>query len=61
MAGCLAYVLVLGVKMKPTIAIIGCGTVGTAMGKLLARVGYPITGVATNLPKSTPSTRRDGT
>jgi predicted short-subunit dehydrogenase-like oxidoreductase (DUF2520 family) len=33
--------------MKPTIAIIGCGTVGTAMGKLLARAGYPITGVAT--------------
>jgi len=35
------------VGMKPTIAIIGCGTVGTAMGKLLARAGYPITGVAT--------------
>jgi predicted short-subunit dehydrogenase-like oxidoreductase (DUF2520 family) len=47
MAGCLANVLLFGVKMKPTIAIIGCGTVGTAMGKLLARVGYPITGVAT--------------
>ncbi len=47
MAGCLANVLLLGVKMKPTIAIIGCGTVGTAMGKLLARADYPITGVAT--------------
>jgi len=32
--------------MKPTVAIIGCGTVGTAIGKLLARSGYPITGVA---------------
>ncbi len=47
MAGCLANVLLLGVKMKPTIAIIGCGTVGTAVGKLLSRAGYPITGVAT--------------
>ena len=33
--------------MKPTVAIIGCGTVGTAIGKLLARAGYRITGVAT--------------
>ncbi len=33
--------------MKSTVAIIGCGTVGTAIGKLLARAGYRITGVAT--------------
>ncbi len=33
--------------MKPSIAIVGCGTVGTALGKLLAGAGYPITGVAT--------------
>lgn len=46
-AGCLANVLFLVVKMKPTIAIIGCGTVGTAMGKLLARAGHRVTGVAT--------------
>jgi len=38
--------LILAAKMKPTIAIIGCGTVGAAMGKLLAAAGYPITGVA---------------
>jgi predicted short-subunit dehydrogenase-like oxidoreductase (DUF2520 family) len=34
-------------KVKFTVAIVGCGTVGTAMGKLLAGAGYPITGVAT--------------
>jgi predicted short-subunit dehydrogenase-like oxidoreductase (DUF2520 family) len=43
----LANVLFLVEKMKPTIALIGCGTVGSAMGKLLARAGYRITGVAT--------------
>lgn len=33
--------------MKPSVAIIGCGTVGTAIGKLLARTGCRIRGVAT--------------
>ncbi|MBW2020315.1 MAG: DUF2520 domain-containing protein [Deltaproteobacteria bacterium] len=33
--------------MKPTVAIVGCGTVGTATGKLLSRAGYRMTGVAT--------------
>ncbi|NVM22920.1 MAG: DUF2520 domain-containing protein [Desulfobacterales bacterium] len=33
--------------MKPTVAIVGCGIVGTAIGKLLARAGYHIGGVAT--------------
>jgi len=31
--------------MKPTLAIVGCGTVGTAMGKLLSEAGYPVIGV----------------
>lgn len=34
-------------KQKPALAIIGCGKVGTAVGKLLSRAGYPISGVAT--------------
>ena len=33
---------------KPTIAIVGCGTVGSAIGKLLRDVGYRISGVATS-------------
>ncbi|MDY6987814.1 MAG: Rossmann-like and DUF2520 domain-containing protein [Thermodesulfobacteriota bacterium] len=33
--------------MKETVAIIGCGIVGTAIGKLLARAGYRLAGVAT--------------
>ena len=35
-------------KDKPTLAIVGCGKVGTAMGKLLRRAGYPISGVVTS-------------
>jgi predicted short-subunit dehydrogenase-like oxidoreductase (DUF2520 family) len=35
-------------KEKPVLAIIGCGKVGTAMGKLLGRAGYPISGVVTS-------------
>jgi len=35
-------------KTKPTIAIIGCGTVGSAIGKLLGDAGYRISGVATS-------------
>jgi predicted short-subunit dehydrogenase-like oxidoreductase (DUF2520 family) len=35
-------------KAKPTIAIIGCGTVGSAIGKLLRAGGYRICGVATS-------------
>ncbi|MCK4390681.1 MAG: DUF2520 domain-containing protein [Desulfobacterales bacterium] len=34
-------------KIKPAVALIGCGTVGTAMGKLLVDAGYRISGVAT--------------
>lgn len=34
-------------KEKPALAIVGCGKVGTAMGKLLSRAGYPISGVVT--------------
>lgn len=32
--------------MKQSIAIVGCGTIGTTLGKLFAEVGYPIVGVA---------------
>jgi len=35
-------------KTIPTIAIVGCGTVGSALGKLLRGVGYRICGVATS-------------
>jgi predicted short-subunit dehydrogenase-like oxidoreductase (DUF2520 family) len=33
--------------VKPSVAIVGCGIVGTAIGSLLARSGYRISGVAT--------------
>lgn len=36
------------VRTKPSVAIVGCGTVGTAIGKLLGEAGYPISGVATS-------------
>ncbi len=32
--------------MKQSIAIVGCGTTGTALGKLFVEIGYPIVGVA---------------
>jgi predicted short-subunit dehydrogenase-like oxidoreductase (DUF2520 family) len=35
-------------KTKPSIAIVGCGTVGSAIGKLLSDAGYRISGVATS-------------
>lgn len=35
-------------RIKPRVAIVGCGTVGTAMGKLLRDAGYRISGVATS-------------
>ena len=35
-------------RTKPTVAIVGCGTVGTAIGKLLGDAGYRISGVATS-------------
>ena len=35
-------------KIKPTVAIVGCGTVGTAIGKLLRNIDYRISGVATS-------------
>ncbi len=35
-------------KIKPRVAIVGCGTVGTAIGKLLRDVDYRISGVATS-------------
>jgi predicted short-subunit dehydrogenase-like oxidoreductase (DUF2520 family) len=33
--------------MKEHVAIIGCGTVGTALGRLLGKAGYPIVGIST--------------
>ena len=35
-------------KIKPTVAVVGCGTVGTAIGKLFKDSGYRISGVATS-------------
>jgi predicted short-subunit dehydrogenase-like oxidoreductase (DUF2520 family) len=35
-------------KIKPRVAIVGCGTVGTAIGKLLRDVDYRVSGVATS-------------
>jgi predicted short-subunit dehydrogenase-like oxidoreductase (DUF2520 family) len=35
-------------ETKPTIAIVGCGTVGSAIGTLLRDAGYRISGVATS-------------
>ncbi len=32
--------------MKPSFAIVGCGKVGTALGKFLSRVGYRLAGVS---------------
>jgi predicted short-subunit dehydrogenase-like oxidoreductase (DUF2520 family) len=37
-----------GKEVKPSVSIVGCGTVGTAFGKILSRAGYPISGVATS-------------
>ncbi len=37
--------------MKENVAIIGCGTVGTALGKLLGKAGYPIVGISTTHPE----------
>ena len=39
-------------KIKPRVAIVGCGTVGTAIGKLLRDVDYRISGVATSNPET---------
>lgn len=39
---------VLAGKIKPAIAVVGCGIVGTAIGKLLGDAGYCISGVATS-------------
>jgi len=48
-------------KMKKTVAIIGCGIVGTALGKLLARAGYRLTGVATrSLETAAPAAKAIG-
>ncbi|MEE8399651.1 MAG: Rossmann-like and DUF2520 domain-containing protein [Desulfobacterales bacterium] len=38
--------------MKPTIAIVGCGKVGTTLAIWLSRAGYAITGLASNGPVS---------
>jgi ketol-acid reductoisomerase len=35
-------------EKKPAVAIVGCGTVGTAIGRLLGDAGYRISGVATS-------------
>ncbi len=32
--------------MKPTVAIVGCGRVGTNLGLFLSRAGYPLVGLA---------------
>jgi predicted short-subunit dehydrogenase-like oxidoreductase (DUF2520 family) len=40
-------VLLVVENLKPALSIIGCGTLGTALGKLLARDGYRISGIAT--------------
>jgi predicted short-subunit dehydrogenase-like oxidoreductase (DUF2520 family) len=32
--------------MKPSVAIIGCGKVGTSLGNFLRKAGYPISGLA---------------
>ncbi len=39
---------ILGGTLKPAVAIVGCGTVGTAIGKLLKNIDYRISGVATS-------------
>ncbi len=38
--------------MKPSIAIIGCGKVGTSLGAFLYRAGYPIAGLASRTAAS---------
>lgn len=40
---------------KPPIVIVGCGRVGTALGRLLGKAGYPIEGVIT---RSAPTARK---
>ncbi|MFH1674716.1 MAG: Rossmann-like and DUF2520 domain-containing protein [Pseudomonadota bacterium] len=42
--------------MKQSIAIVGCGTIGTTLGKLFAETGYPIVGVASRRLESARST-----
>ncbi len=39
-------------KIKPKVAIVGCGTVGTAIGKLFKEAGHCISGVATSNPET---------
>ncbi|MBU2489992.1 MAG: DUF2520 domain-containing protein [Proteobacteria bacterium] len=31
---------------KPSVAVVGCGTLGTALARLLAQAGYPLAGLA---------------
>ncbi len=31
---------------KPTVAVVGCGTLGTTLARLLAQAGYPLAGLA---------------
>lgn len=40
------FFVVYFIIMKPSIAIVGCGKVGTAIGKFLAEAGYNIAGLA---------------
>lgn len=42
--------------MKQSIAIVGCGTIGTTLGRLFAEAGYPIVGVASRGVESARST-----
>ncbi|MDI6795487.1 MAG: DUF2520 domain-containing protein [Desulfatibacillaceae bacterium] len=37
---------------KPSFAIVGCGTLGTALGRLLFQKGYPVAGVASRSAES---------
>jgi predicted short-subunit dehydrogenase-like oxidoreductase (DUF2520 family) len=41
-----------GNDVIPSVSIVGCGTVGAALGKILSDAGYPIKGVATSRPET---------
>ena len=45
--------------MKENVAIIGCGTVGTALAKLLGKAGYPIVGISTTNAEEAARIARD--
>jgi predicted short-subunit dehydrogenase-like oxidoreductase (DUF2520 family) len=43
---------------KPSFAIMGCGKLGTAMGKHLLSAGYPLAGITSKSPSSVEETAR---